>query len=376
MSRFTHPVALISLVLCLAACGPAPDAGEVLHDYLWRLQNVTGLDASWPEAEELQLPPSPRKRLRRFTLSGYEVDLLDFVELQSCGLGALVGERNSSLGRVMPDSRRLAYDIDFIRQSQACIDALQRSGEAELAAVIAAQLATRKQELPQAIWNALAGSDELARLFTPAAPLLGAQDAAEQTGALRQQLNELLALLRAQQRLSAEASSALPPLDYDALDRVLGRLEGARSGGSMMKTLLAMSVYLERSAELLERAVQERRLCPMQRPTQRSHHLHNVFERYYVAAVQPMMALLVRDAGEALDALEQIRQLSGDAPGEEVAAYWNYVLGKKPGSLWHRHEQAIRRHTLAWQSALGECGLMPGQAGLTRSAAGAHAPMR
>jgi len=376
MPKLCRRLTLVIALLSLAACGPAPDAGDVLHDYLWRLENVTGLEAGWPQAAELQLPAMPRKRLRRFELSSYNVDLLDFLELQSCGIGALVAQRNSSLGRVMPDSRRLAYDIDFIRQSRTCIAELQRSGETELGAVLAAQAALRERELPLATWNALAGSNELAQLFTPAAPLLGEHTAADEIAALTQQLHELAAVLRSQQRLAADPGNGLQPIPYDGLDQVLGGLNGARSGASMLKTLLAMSVYLERSAELLERAVQQRRLCPMQRPTQRGRHLHNVFERYYVAAVQPLMASLAGQGGAALDALEQIRQLSGKAPSEASTSYWDQVLGKGSGSIWQRHEQAIERHTAAWQSALGECGLMPGQAQLTRSAAGAHAPTR
>ena len=105
------------LILCLAGCAPAgPD--EVLADYLERVARVTG---SAPRLESPGPRPSyPARRALRVEVPGRSIDVGEFFDLHGCDMGALVGFRNSPLGRVQTASQRLGYEAAWLPAACRC----------------------------------------------------------------------------------------------------------------------------------------------------------------------------------------------------------------------------------------------------------------
>jgi hypothetical protein len=164
--RIAPPLLLLLVLAAMAGCEQQRTPREMLENYLWRLENVTGLSARWPSEEELRVPGPPRKRFRLLAIAEFQIGMLDFLSLQDCGLGELVGRRNSSLGRVMPASQLVVYELEFLDAAGDCIASLRADGEAELADRLADVAIRKRRDLPQVFWNAIFGSDEFAALFS------------------------------------------------------------------------------------------------------------------------------------------------------------------------------------------------------------------
>ena len=339
---------LLLLGLFLGGCAPAPPEAYVL-----RL------------ADALELPPPslptptawPRPRERQAPVPEEKGDLLDFLALQRCGLGAVLGARNGPLGRVMDGPERLRYELRFRAGAERCLSALDGEERERLEALLA-----RKQDSwPAVLWNGTLGSAAWAQLFgahgeawAPPPASTGAAALAA-LGPLRARVSALgpSALgLSPEVRAAAENPAAwhgpweaLAPHSYPGvalhqLQRLTGALEGA--------------------ARLLEERERQRPLCPQGRPTPRAKRVNAVFLRYYGEALQPAMAELERGLRPWLKATGSLwAQVQGGAPLAVRPALESFLDPRAPGP-WQAYEVARDRHTARWQAVLGACQLMPG----------------
>ena len=75
------------------------------------------------QADHPVIPLALRFRNRlssSFSRATERVNMLQFLQLQDCAAGALVGERNSSLGRVQGFSQRWRYDVQLVEALSDC----------------------------------------------------------------------------------------------------------------------------------------------------------------------------------------------------------------------------------------------------------------
>jgi hypothetical protein len=95
---------VVSLGL-LSSCGQRQGLESLLDNYHYRLSNVFEFEHSdhLAEMNEDALPLYPSRRQLHQPLSPISVNLLEFLRLSRCDLQRLIGERNSSLGKFMPD---------------------------------------------------------------------------------------------------------------------------------------------------------------------------------------------------------------------------------------------------------------------------------
>lgn len=357
--RIAPPLLLLLALAGMAGCEQRRTPREMLENYLWRLENVTGLSAHWPSEEELRVPGPPRKRFRLLATSEFEIGMLDFLSLQGCGLGEAVGRRNSSLGRVMPASQRIVYELEFLDAAGDCIASLRADGEADLADRLAEVVVRKRRELPQVFWNAIFGSDEFAALFSVSAPPPGLDGLSVELQSLLQPLSDIESVMRSWR----EAIAGPARLDFryegSGFENSLAALNASRAGGALLRALHELGAYLDSAAELIEHAVHAKALCPMRKTTERGRYLRNVFDLFYAGEVQPYAAPVHRYGRDILSALSRIRDITAAAPGTNGEEYWSDWLGMGDASAWGRFEHALDRHTKAWQRALSECQLMP-----------------
>jgi len=344
------------MLLCsvLLGCTPERDAESMLENYLWRLSNVLELDV--PASTLSTLTPLPRTRDRRLSVSAFEIGLLDFLSVQGCSLGELVGYRNSSLGRVMPDSQRLVYEIDFVDSVDRCVPRLDPQSDVELIHQLSTVRDRKYAEIGIHFWNAIFAGPEFGQLFSASAALPN-PDQVDQTPAALAASQQLLALLSHSDPRAAPALA----LDRAQLESALAQLSAGGAGGQLRQRIAVLQDTLVRATLMLNQATDARAICPMQRPTERGRTLRNVFDLFFAGDIQPYAVPIFNHGVLLLDALTALRERGAVSPPPAMQGFWQQALGTDKSSEFGRFKRVWQGHIKAWQDALGACQLMPGQ---------------
>lgn len=328
------------------ACGP-PSVSEKLEAYHAAVGQIVasgemGRDAD-PAAVRL-----PARRDRRIEVSEHRVGLFDFLALQGCRLGVLVGERNSQLGRVMVPVRRLVYESELLEAGDACLAGLGERRREEIAGI----LEQKRDELPQHIWNAVWVGGEmegyLAAMRGDPAFLVDPEQSAEGV------LHEIGRVLERRPFGSRDARD---------LEGALSGLRGQPVAGALVIGMERARIHLEEISDLLGRV--EPAGCGR---TER--RLVEVFQRHYVSIVQPELVELDREAGPIVDGLARVYRASRPASvPASMQGFYETVLSPR-GGLRSGYRAAVVRHASSWSPTLVACEAIPGQASTGRREAG------
>lgn len=340
---------IVLMALLLAGCSPSAQPEPTLDEYNRRLARV--LDV------ELQLTPVPTAprlpgmRERVHEIEPISIGMLDFLGLFGCELQQVVGERNSTLGRVAHPLTRLDYERRFLLAADDCLAAIERDTLAERLVDAAAQ---KRASLADAAWNAVWGSRELEQHFTRARGPLplridrdGVSASAQNTALLEQRIRALL---------SGELEQDLAVLDpiYQ------GWLNDPRAGQALRSAVL-ITTRLDDAAHLLEQRLGERPLCRQGRSNRQAEILRNVFGAVYAAEVQPYLAQVQQVRRELFPPLLALARIGSGSPSDGFTRYVNAVLDESSEhGHWQAFDAAIARHTGAWQQLLEQCGMRPG----------------
>ncbi len=323
-------------------CDARPPSERALAAYVAAIDPAAPVSTYTPDLQ--RLPPHPQRSVE---LPRRTTDIAGLLAIQGCALGERVGQRNSSLGRVMPDSQRWVYEVGFLRDAERCLPLLDEALRAELEWVVAAKQA----ELPVVVWNAIWGGPELVHLLALSGQGLdpGAHGAASAA-------TDALAALR---RHAEDPRAVTSP----ALEAALETLRSSTVGGDVVRALDGLRHHLDAAAARLEALA----AAP---PCER---LREVFTDHYAAVVQPYLARTHR-AGEPLltAAWDLYEETAGRLPARlpAVDAYARAQLSPTaPNGVWRRYQAALQRHTAAWQRVGAACDLLPapGPADASRS---------
>ncbi|MDJ0787467.1 MAG: DUF3080 family protein [Myxococcota bacterium] len=337
MAGTTRPsrvaVVLAAIVIGLAT-GCRAGLDETLGDYERSVARALGT----PEVEAYEPTPlaPPRPRERRLPVESERIGVFDFLSLQGCRLGELAGLRNSPMGRVMEDTRRLAYEIEVRTAADACLIGLEEPRRGRLAALVE----TKREALPRHLWNATLGGEELESFLSPSPP------SALRTG------SGLAALREIQRILEAGVDQAD---DARRLEQALAELTRAEPIGPQLRALDRARHSLEGVARIVLTAPAEACEVPQVR-------LSRAFQESYLAAVQPAIAAVDQQALPVLMALEEIvGQLIRDVTvPPETRRYLERVLAVSGSdSLWARYRASLRLHAAALEPVLRSCGVLP-----------------
>ncbi|UTA48083.1 DUF3080 domain-containing protein [Simiduia sp. 21SJ11W-1] len=357
--------ALAGTVL-IPACVKNERIEAKFENYHYRLSNVFDFE----RRPIVITPPSryPTERALLYQEPELQIDLLDFLRLSPCELQRLLGERNSSLGRLQPPSLRWVYHLEFIAQARACIESLPAG---QLRAALVQASATKQAFLLRARANVTWGSAEFQQLFS------GAQRPGEVLVASANQaqaLRELQALLAEQ----LQAAGSPEPRNFShastALEQRLAVIGAYNGAGRLAADMATGGQWLEQLNQQLVRAAARRPLCPKGRLTERGKTMERVFQLFYVGEIQPWLSQISQRrwrlgaALQALMALEPAASPSAPAGAYTAGAlpdalvrYWQQVWDlSAPASTAARFDRATRAHVQFWQTQLRQCGRMPG----------------
>lgn len=333
---------LLLPVLILTGCGAEPGE-QLIETYLDRLETA-GL-ARQGAAEPVTLQRYPDHRDRTLELGELRVGLLGLFDYRRCEMQQLIGERNSILGRVMPISQRLLYEIRFLQQAEICRDRLATAAEPEVAdaeflARLREVIAFKRTELAAVFWNATFDSPELAKAHSLAvSPLVPGHD------------NGFAASLQAVDyfaRLGAILEDGASAVDIDSatLENQYKILQAEQYGGRLLTTLALLNQALEQAVADL--AAIDAESCPAELSDMHRQTVRDEFA--------PYLDQVQREGREWLDALERLLARQRVTPPQVMLDYHARMLSlSHPDGLWQRFERNRLRHARIWQQLERNC---------------------
>lgn len=337
--------------LLLSGCNPFSDAQPMMTEYLDRLGRVLDTPAVTLPDQLPSASPLPRRRERVLVIPELELGMLDFLSLYGCELQYVVGEKNSVMGRVMQPINRLRYEIRFIRAAEACLPEVE---DPALRDTLQAAIASKRETLPLAIWNATWGTEEIEQVFTLSKgyyPVAAEQNPVADLALDLEQLNTMVA------GLGREPLA----VSLEDLGRIHQRWQAEFLAGQVINSARLLIAGLNAGTETLKTRLEDRPLCLNGKPNNQSDVVRNFFFNVYIEKVQPYMSDVSRARDTLMAGFTRLADQQQPAMPESFH-YWysRHLSADDDSSLWRELDEAMMHHTRHWQELLGQCGLRPG----------------
>ncbi len=322
---------IVVAVLLLSSC--SDPAISLMDDYSSRLERVLGLKLQEPAPLDLEQLPSITDT--RAEIKDSSITLVELVATRACGLDALLGERNSSLGKVMSPSQRLKYELQFLKQVQPCLTHPEIA--ADLQQKLAAIASGKALQINQHWQNFLQQDQTLRQQLHPYRSLSEPDSVAGVTETM-QALHSLLALQKSiVQQNWQQASSINPELALEALYK-------ANTLSQLQQSLRFSQNWLQSLNQQLDQ-VDLTAQCPIGKSSDKAEILNTILQQYFIGKVQvylaqvdgayqqlyPLLQQLYQDT-----ALAQSIQQRFEVPNTELKA-------------------ELKRHVIWWKKVQQQC---------------------
>lgn len=319
----------------LSACGSGGDSDDRLVDYQRDLAQRLDLVPPTP-ASPANIGAFPERRERLVSIPETREGMLNVFALRECHITTLVAERNSTLGRVAPASRQWRYELTLWQRLTDCLasEVPDRLAEADRER-LERLTRTKTEQLPQATWNGLFGSDEWSGNFSRVSSPLPAEALAPPEAQLAS-----LAYLQAL-TATAENDASLP--DLEALEGHLRALNERPYTAELLRTLMLATQRLEEASDLAERALARHDGCltPALEVTSSAESLDQWLE-----ALEDAAHTWLAELGPLFESL--------DSPPEAVSAYHREWLSREQPSAPLPAFEAARDHHLTLRNDLAQ----------------------
>ncbi|WP_409526240.1 DUF3080 family protein [Nitrincola sp. MINF-07-Sa-05] len=337
---------------------PTPE--KMMQTYAQRLGNALDQPVDFTTSHLPPLPQQPPRRQRLLPVTEIREGLFDVLNLRHCNLLPLIAERNSSLGRVMPPSQQLIYELQFLQAIGECEEHLRAlvntdSDLEEVLLQVSEIHRIKRDNLPAVIWNSFYTAPEMEKQFAINQPPLPLNNA----GLLATIEPSLLMFARISGLTLVDAES-IDPIAIKALEQDYERLYRSDFGAQWLKSLLHLTHLLDATADAIEKRLERLPVCYNNRPNPQAEILRNVFTRFYAGEIQGYLATVHQQGIRWLELQQRIMEPL-PVPGPATLYYRQVISTDTQNSLWQTYTVARDRHTSAWQQLLGQCGMMPGQ---------------
>jgi hypothetical protein len=323
-----------TLLFACAAGGPS----AAFQTYLERLSRTLSVPVETPATMPISPMPPPRELHRQADPAG--LDVLDFLSLHGCAVQVTIGKRNSSLGRLARDSQRLLLDLEYLELAPACVAQLRQRGEEALATTLHNAWASKRRQLPGAIFNAtLGGSEYRAFWQVPANP--GDYPAATGSAVVGslEGIN-----LQVRRWLAGDYSA-----DNQAFELLLADVASG-DGGALRQALANQASALAAADRMLTLRNERGPLCAPHFRPEAADILPNVVRLFFIDGIQPRAALLNRRFHQLLTPVAELEDMLRAAL---PPAYRSWQQQRDASlAAWM---QAPRHHVEALQATLQPC---------------------
>lgn len=340
---------ILFLSFFLLACSGKNSAETVLEDYLNQVEMATGVNSQ--PITKFMLENYPARRDRALPVEDVRIGMLEFFNFSDCDLFNLISERNSILGKVMPVSQRLVYEIEFMHGINNCYSrpAEDREIDQSFRNEIKRIIRIKNDNLSRVFWNATFDSPEMQKTFSLAGrPLDLNEEQAIHVDSLR--------IIEYFTKIGSHLNNPQMVIDIGELENKYYKLQLHQYGGRLLTTISQLMNYLNRVAYSLEITLKNRSLCHQNNSNQKLSELEGIFRNHYTDRVQPYLTKTYQQGREWLDAVNRLISIQDVRIPQVFADYREKMLSlDREGSLWQRFETAIRRHDQTWQMFLRGC---------------------
>ena len=331
-------IVLFSL-LVLTGCPLIGSHEEGAEHYVNGLARSLGLD---PALSEIPVVTAlPRKRDRRLELPDLEMGVVDFLSLYGCELQMVVGERTSVLGRVSHPGARLDFHLRFISAAEDCLPRIESDSRAES---IRGAMQTKRESVPEALWNGIWGTGEMAGFVSRSGGTLPGQVDPRALREASERLESLLAMLDA-------LEPGEPPQELARLNRVYEYWNERPLAGQVLRSAEALRARLDDATALLRRHLEQGKLRCGDDPGR----YHRLFQSRYLANMSPRLWLVRNEGRGIFRRLHQLLHAPGAEVPESMTPFIRRNLQNGPGSVWDALDQAVKRHVAAWNQLFARC---------------------
>ncbi|MGM0563794.1 MAG: DUF3080 family protein [Pseudomonadota bacterium] len=337
--------------------GCAPDSPEgYWRDYAERIART--LEFEWVESPPAEVLAFPSRRALQQPVAPLSMSLLDFMRWRACDLQELIGQRNSAMGKVMPDSQQLLYEHRLMTAVSRCLDT-ESSLKPEAEAWLKEVLAHKRQQRTPIFWNGVLASPEMQAFFSPGPQRLSVEEAADSAGSMPRGLRAASSLIHWHE-VFGKRGEVLKGEAWERRYRQLGERPVA------YEILLAMEQstrWLNAINQQMREALEARSMCPQGVMTPRGEVMQRILTRRYQGLMQPFLARVERWHGVLVEAFSPALGMDvGNLPESWHRYARRYLRGSEQGAHGE-FRRAIVGHTEVWQSLLSSCGALPSRPG-------------
>ncbi|GAA0661991.1 hypothetical protein GCM10009426_10320 [Rheinheimera tangshanensis] len=304
-----------------------------MDDYAKRLGRTLALELQDPAP--LDLKPLPSITATRADIAETSITLVELVASRACGLDVLLGERNSSLGKVMPPSQRLKYELAFLKQVQPCLTHpdIAPDLQQKLAAI-----ASDKTTQIDKHWQNFLQQDETLRQQLHPYRSLSEPNSVAGVAETMQALHSLLTLQKSIVEQNWQQASSINP------EQALEALYKANTLSQLQQSLRFSQNWLQSVNQQLEQ-LDLKVVCPAGKHSDKAEILNTILLQYFIGKVQVYLAQVDGTYQQLYPLLQQLYQ--GTALEQPISQRFEVPNTELKAEL--------KRHVIWWKAVQQQC---------------------
>jgi hypothetical protein len=324
---------VLSVTAVIALSGCSDPAITLMEDYASRLERVLALELQEPATADLA--PLPSIADTRSEIAESSITLVELVATRSCGMDLLLGERNSSLGKVMSPSQRLKYELAFLKQVQPCLTNpdIAPDLQQKLAAI-----AADKAALIDKHWQNFLLQDETLRQQLHPYRSLSEPNSVAGVAETLQAMHALLALRKQISEQNWQQANEIDP------EQALEALYQANTLSQLQQSLRFSQNWLHSLNQQLDQ-LDLTAQCPAGKSSDKADILHTILLTYFIGKVQVYLAQLDGSYQQLYPLLKQLYQ--DTAMAQAVSLRFE--------APYNELKAELKRHVTWWKAVQQQC---------------------
>lgn len=331
LHHLTKLLSLIAVVFVLSGC--SDPAQSLMDDYAKRLGRTLALELQDPAPLDLQ--PLPSITTTRADIAETSITLVELVASRACGLDVLLGERNSSLGKVMPPSQRLKYELAFLKQVQPCLTHPEIAPDLQQKLTAIASDKTRQIDKH---WQNFLQQDETLRQQLHPYRSLSEPNSVAGVAETMQALHSLLTLQKSIVEQNWQQASSINP------EQALEALYKANTLSQLQQSLRFSQNWLQSVNQQLEQ-LDLKVVCPAGKHSDKAEILNTILLQYFIGKVQVYFAQTDGAYQQLYPLLRQLYQ--GTALTQPISQRFEVPNTELKAEL--------KRHVIWWKAVQQQC---------------------
>jgi hypothetical protein len=330
------------IALNLLGCSKRSELETSFSTYANRMANVLGVEPVTLIKPTLSSPDNKLPRKADIDAPHNEtISLITLAKLNQCGLGPLIAEKNTSLGKAQLPSTRFIWEVRFHRQLTYCTkQPLDQVTKALVGDILKAKINSWDNQWAYFIQT----SDAIRQSFQQNVSLInGENDGIADTMASLKYLKSL-------QKVHFQHEESQP---LDNLENHLKNLGNYKLPAATWRTQQYVAKNLNLLTDWLNQNINTETCTRDMRFNTKAKYLRNVFELFFVEEIQPTTSILNNYLYKINPAVSELVQ--SDVINKQFS---NWVMAN---ANEEQYKTSMQQHIAFWQKFFKACNFSPGK---------------